>query len=301
VTAAAIARSATATTAHPADRLLTAFARVGAPVCVGLDPVLERMPAEIAHANGDIAPAEQLLRFSIVVLDAIMPFVACVKIQSACFERYGGAGIAALHQTSAAVKAHGMELILDAKRGDIGITAEHYAAASALHHADWTTANGYLGEDGLLPFLARVDGAPGRGAFALVRTSNGSGDAIQSLRLADGRTVAEAMADSVATLGAAHLGEQGTSALGAVVGATKRADAAALRTRMPQQMLLVPGYGAQGGGVDDVLPCFRADGTGAIITASRSVLYPSGSSDWRGNVARAAEAFHHEIRRGLGQ
>ncbi len=267
---------------------------MGAPVCVGLDPVLERVPSSIAEGD----PASQILRFSLGVIDAIAPIVACVKLQSACYERYGSAGVAALHDAAAAAKTYGLEVILDAKRGDIGISAEHYAAASADHAADWTTVNGYLGDDGLAPFLTS-----GRGAFALVRTSNPSGDALQSLRLADGRSVAEAMADLIARLGAGHVGASGSSALGAVVGATKRSDAASLRARMPQQLFLVPGYGAQGGGVDDVLPCFRSDGTGAIITASRSVLFPKdgGGSDWKSAIARAAEQFHREIRGGLGR
>jgi orotidine-5'-phosphate decarboxylase len=285
--------------AHPADRLLDAFDRIGAPICVGLDPVVERTPAAIAEGD----PASRILRFSLGVLDAIRPFVACVKFQSACYERWGPPGVAALHEACSAARSHGFEVILDAKRGDIGISAEHYAAASRGHDADWTTINGYLGADGILPFLAQGS-ERSAGAFVLVRTSNPSGDAFQSLRIADGRTVAEAMADLVASLGASSIGRRRTSALGAVVGATKRSDAAQLRARMPDQIFLVPGYGAQGGGVDDVLPSFRADGTGAIVTASRSVLYPQAQTkggDWTGAVARAAEAFHRDIRTGLGR
>lgn len=306
VTAAAPVRPATSLAAHPADRLLEAFDRIGAPVCVGLDPVLERLPAAV----GGGSPAETLERFSLGVLDAIREHVACVKIQSACYERHGAAGVAALHAVCAGAGERGFEVILDAKRGDIGITAEHYAAASAGHGADWTTVNGYLGADGIEPFLAAAPdrhqaGRPGgirSGAFALVRTSNPSGDALQSLRLADGRSIAEALADLVVSIGAAHVGGSGFSALGAVVGATKRQDAAALRARMPQQVFLVPGYGAQGGGVDDVLPCFRPDGRGAIVTASRSVLYPSdGAGSWQQAIARAAASFHREIRLGLGR
>lgn len=277
---------------HAADRLLAAIARVGSPVCVGLDPVLERIPAEVGGAG----PVERIERFSEGVVRAVAGAVPCVKLQSACYERYGSEGVAALERTMERAREVGLETILDAKRGDIGVSCEHYAAASRRAGADWTTCNGYLGDDGVAPFLAE-----GRGAFALVRTSNPSGDAFQGLALADGRTVADAMADLVRTLGDRHLGASGFSALGAVVGATKRADAARLRERLPRQIFLVPGYGAQGGGVDDVLPCFRPDGRGAIVTASRSVLYPpAGGGGWQSAIARAAEAFHHEIRRGLG-
>jgi orotidine-5'-phosphate decarboxylase len=190
------------------------------------------------------------------------------------------------------------EVILDFKRGDIGISADHYAAsARGPMPSDWTTVSAYLGTDGILPFVGAE-----RGAFALVRTSNPSGDAIQSLRLADGRTVAESVADLVASAGEATVGACGFSNLGAVVGATKRADAAALRDRMPRQLFLVPGFGAQGGGVDDVLPCFRADGRGALVTASRSVIYAfgAGDRDWRTSIRRGAEELRSQVASGLG-
>jgi orotidine-5'-phosphate decarboxylase len=291
VTAAAPVLSTASLASHPADRLLDAFDRFGAPISVGLDPVLDRLP----EALRSLKPVDAIERFSVGVLEAIAEHVACVKIQSACYERFGADGVAALHRVSVAAKERGFEVILDAKRGDIGITAEHYAAASVGHKADWTTVNGYLGADGIAPFL-KIGGA-----FALVRTSNPSGDALQSLRLSDGRSIAEALADLVVAIGAGSVGARGFSSLGA----TKRQDAAALRARMPEQIFLVPGYGAQGGGVDDVLPCFRADGRGAIVTASRSVLYPEGSTDtragsWQGAIERAAAAFRNEIRRGLG-
>jgi orotidine-5'-phosphate decarboxylase len=288
--------TAAAALAHPADALLHAFSRVGAPVCVGLDPVYERLPAALLGGEGPTARTDAIRRFSLGVVEAIAERVGCVKIQSACFERYGWPGISALADVAALARSKGLVVILDAKRGDIGVSAEHYAAASAAVGAHWTTINGYLGEDGIRPFLAEE-----RGAFVLVRTSNPGGDAFQTLRLADGRTIFEAMADLVAELGAASVGASGYSALGAVVGATKRQDAATLRARMKRQIFLVPGYGAQGGGVDDVLPCFHADGRGAVVTASRSVLYPAAAGDpWEAAIAKAAAAFADEIRKGLG-
>jgi len=283
---------------HAADRLLDRIARAGAPICVGLDPVAEKLPASLRPAPGDAAAAEAVERFSIGVLDAVRGIAPVVKVQAACFERHGPAGAAAIARVLSHAAASGFEVILDFKRGDIGVSADHYAAsARGPFAADWTTVSAYLGTDSITPFLA-----PGHGAFALVRTSNPSGDALQSLRLADGRTVSEAVADLVAAAGASHVGAGGFSALGAVVGATKRADAAALRARMPAQLFLVPGYGAQGGGVDDVLPCFHADGRGAIVTASRSVIYAfdAGERDWTGAVRRAAERFRDEISAGLG-
>lgn len=285
--------------AHAADRLLSRIESAGAPVCVGLDPVAERMPAELRPAAGDAAAAAAVEAFSRGVLDAVAGVVPAVKVQAACFECHGPDGVAALARVLAHARAAGaFEVILDFKRGDIGISAEHYAAsAHGPLPAGWTTVSAYLGTDGILPFVSGD-----RGAFALVRTSNPSGDALQSLRLADGRTVAEAVGDLVAAAGAPTVGAGGFSNLGAVVGATKRADAAALRERMPAQVFLVPGFGAQGGGVDDVLPCFRGDGRGALVTASRSVIYAfgPGDRDWRASVRRAAEDLRSQVAAGLG-
>ena len=177
---------------HAADRLLSRIESAGAPVCVGLDPVAERMPPELRPAPGDASAAAAVEAFSRGVLDAVSGVVPAVKVQAACFERHGPDGVAALARVLAHARAmDAFEVILDFKRGDIGISAEHYAAsASGPLAAGWTTVSAYLGTDGILPFVANE-----RGAFALVRTSNPSGDALQSLRLDDGRTVAEAVGE----------------------------------------------------------------------------------------------------------
>ncbi|MFO0894670.1 MAG: orotidine-5'-phosphate decarboxylase [Phycisphaerales bacterium] len=271
-----------------ADRLAARLERAGSPICVGLDPVVEQLPSALAG----VEPAEAIERFCLGVLDAVEGIAGAVKPQSACFERHGPAGVAALARVMAAASGR-FEVILDAKRGDIGLTAAHYAAAARHLRADWVTANGYLGADGLRPFLEA-----GLGVFALVRTSNPGGDAVQSRVLQDGRTVAEMIADMVASEGAAFAGESGWSNLGAVVGATKARDAAALRARMPHQLFLVPGFGAQGGGVDDVRACLGAGGGGVVVTASRSVTYAfqgRGDVRWTDAVAEAARHFHAQL------
>lgn len=292
---------------HAADRLYRRIEAVGAPVCVGLDPVVERLPpgiaSRVAHALDHAAAAHALEQFSRGVLDAVQGVVPAVKIQAACFERHGPDGTRALARVLAAAEEH-FETILDFKRGDIGVSAEHYASsARGAFACDWTTVNSYLGMEGVQPFLQAEASGFGHGAFALVRTSNPSGDAVQSLRLQDGRTVAEAVADMIAAAGAGWIGSHGYSDLGAVVGATKRTDAAGLRARMPKQVFLVPGYGAQGGSIDDVLPCFNADGKGALITASRSVIYAFAATDreWQVGVRCAAEQFHNEIASAIGK
>lgn len=333
-------RSPHATSATFSDRLASAVDAVGVPACVGLDPVYERLPAELRCGTGSAGTGPggdgavgAIGRFCVGVLDSVAGVVPAVKLQAACFERFGGAGFGLLLELVAHARRLGLVTVLDAKRGDIGVSAEHYAAAAFGHApdsgADSLTVNAYLGPDTVEPYLKHAaqragsgGGAQGaaaghtvdtggarssRGLFVLVRTSNPGSDAVQSLRLADGRTVAEMMADHVAALGAAHVGRRGLSDVGAVVAATKPADAAALRRRMPRAIFLVPGYGAQGGTADDIRGLVRPEwaatkrpgDAGVLVTASRSVIYPAGEAfntgDWRGAVNAAAKAFAREL------
>lgn len=280
------------------DRLLDAMAAKGAPTCVGLDPVFEKLPPAVQNQP----PLKAIEAFCLGVIDAIAEIIPAVKPQSACFERYGSAGVAVLEQVIDRAHQRGLIVITDAKRGDIGPSASHYAAGllRGPHAGDALTLSAYLGVDGVEPFLD-VAAEEGRGLFALVRTSNPGSDAIQALPLADGRTVAEAVGDALAELGSRHVGRRGYSLLGAVVGATKPDDARRLRQRLPQQLFLVPGFGAQGGGAEDVRACFKPDGTGAIITASRSVIYAFQQNGtpaklWQQAVAAAAVDLNQQIR-----
>lgn len=280
---------------HFADQLLQAIAAKAAPVCVGLDPVVGKLPQAVRDAAG--SELEAIAAFSHGIVEAVAPHVPCVKIQSACYERFGEAGVAAYHQVAAAARDAGLLVIGDAKRGDIGVTAEHYAVAG-LDPIDALTINSYFGRDGIEPFTQYADAA-GKGLFALVRTSNPGGDAIQSLTLTDGRTVAQAVGALIAEFGDPYIGASGYSLLGAVVGATKPGDAAALRRIMPRQIFLVPGFGAQGGSADDVRACFNADGLGALITASRSVIYAFAEGDpsqWQSAVQQAAVDLKQQVR-----
>lgn len=268
----------------------------GTVACVGIDPVQDKMPADMRSADAGAA----LTRFSDGVIDAVAGVVPIVKFQSGCYERYGEQGVAALRRAIAHARQAGLLVLLDYKRGDIGITAEHYAAAAydGDSGADAVTYSGYLGSDTIEPVMR-----PGKGVFVLVRTSNPGSDGFQTLKLEDGRTVAEAMADVVHALGTKRVGACGVSDIGAVVGATKSAEAAALRKRMPSTMLLIPGYGAQGGTIADIRPALRSSSgamvdRGVLVTASRSVIYPGGdtSAAWRANVAIAAKKLVEELR-----
>lgn len=269
--------------------------RKGSPICVGIDPVLERLPKAVTGAD----PVERIKRWTLGVLQAVAPLVPVVKFQSACYERYGWRGVQACEELVVSAKAMGLIVILDAKRGDIGASSEHYAAGllAGGQAADALTVNCYLGVDGLQPFID-VAARNGKGLFVLVRTSNPGGDALQGQKLADGRTVAESVAGIMAAAGSRYVGSSGYSLLGAVVGATKPADAARLRQLMPQQVFLVPGFGAQGGSADDVRACFKPDGTGALITASRSILYAYEKDTvgvWTEAIERATLQMKREI------
>ncbi len=289
---------ATPVTNHPTDRLIEAVRACGAPVCVGIDPVLERLPKAV---RGTIetpeSAAESISFFTMQLLEAVAGIVPCVKFQSACFERYGAEGIRVLESGIEHARSLGLQVIFDAKRGDIGISNEHYAHAFRGNGSDWITLSGYLGVQTLRPYLEQ-----GRGAFVLVRTSNPEGSSLQSLPLIDGRTVAEAMADLVVEVGDSTIGDSGYSNLGVVVGATQGEEHHRLRERMPRQVFLVPGYGAQGGELSDILDLFHADGMGAMITASRSVIYAANEDDssWMNAVRDAAGAFADEIGRAVG-
>ncbi len=289
-------------TEHFADRLLEAIAEKNAPVCVGVDPRFDRLPA--ALREGAETPAEQCAaigRFCSGVLEAVAPHVPAVKPQSAYFEAWGPLGVETYFRTVRRARELGLLVIGDVKRNDIGSTAEAYAAAhlAGPDAPDAVTVNGYFGLDGLAPFLY-VARDEGKGVFTLVRTSNPSAGQVQDFADAEGTKLFEHVGRLVATLGgdAELIGERGFSCLGAVVGATWPGEAEALRKLMPQQVFLVPGYGAQGGTAADCRPAFGEDGTGAIVNASRSVIYAfeDDQSDWQTAVAEAGKAFAADIR-----
>lgn len=281
-------------------------------VCVGIDPVYERLPAELldnTRRRSARYRVDAIVRFCQTVMEVVAPHVPCVKLQSACFERYWWPGVEAYHRLIDHGRRLGLMVIADAKRGDIGISADHYAHGflapvdyddlDDLLGPDALTVHAYLGVDALEPMLETSRQAS-RGLFALVRTSNPGGDVLQGLSLEEGGTVADATARMIAEAGATsdRLGRSGYSLLGAVVGATKPQDAVRLRGLMPEQIFLVPGFGAQGGKADDVRACFNPDGRGALVTASRSILYAYQKDDtvsWPAAIEKATIHMKLEI------
>jgi len=204
---------ATVATTHFADRLAEAVEHKRSQLVVGLDPRPDLLPVELGGEArlGRPEAADACARFCRGIVDAVAPHVVAVKPQVAFFEALGSDGVRALENVCAYARAAGLQVIADAKRGDIGSTARAYAAAYVEHTdggeplADAVTVNPYLGRDSLDPFLAacRRDGA---GLFCVVKTSNAGGAEVQDLVLSDGRHVfiaprAEALADQLVTRG----------------------------------------------------------------------------------------------------
>jgi orotidine-5'-phosphate decarboxylase len=253
-------------------------------VCLGIDPRPSAHPSThpARHDHDPARTARAVVAHVREVLDATHDLIACVKPQSAFFEALGIPGLIALAQVLADARERGIPTVLDAKRGDIGSTAEAYAAAylaDGVFAADALTVNAYLGLDTLEPFLAAAVRG-GRGLFVLVKTSNPGSGELQDVAGADGRALHERLSDALAVRSLdLDRDDAGYGPLGAVVGATYPRDLAAARTRMPRSVLLVPGYGAQGGRADDVAAAFDAAGLGAVVNASRTLLYPTGGDD----------------------
>jgi orotidine-5'-phosphate decarboxylase len=277
-----------------ADRLADAVRRKG-PLCVGIDPRWEMLPAELRR---EYAPSAAFARFITRVLELVEPYAGVIKFQSAFFERWAG-GVDVLRDEIEDAHGQGFLTILDAKRGDIASTADAYAHAAFGHfEADSLTVNPYLGEDAVQPFIDAAR-AHGGGLFVLVRTSNPGGGLFQNL-VCDGRPLYRHVGDAVARWNAPTVGACGLGDIGAVVGATHPQELAELRTALPDVWFLVPGYGAQGGTAADVRAGFRPDGLGAVVNSSRGVTFPfhPDDPDWESKIVAAARRAQAELTAG---
>ncbi len=273
-----------------ADALVRKIAALDNPTVMGLDPKLEYIPQflidEAVNEYPDDAAkatAHAIWLFNKALIDAVYDIIPAIKPQLAYYELYGIEALKVLNKTIQYAQNKGMLVIADCKRNDIGATSNAYAEGIlgsteiidgtkvSMMNADCATVNGYLGIDGIKPFLD-VCGRDGKGIFILVRTSNPSAGDLQDLELGDGRKVYEAMASLVNTWGEDLIGEEGFSSVGAVVGATWPEQAVEARKLMPHNLILVPGYGAQGAGPDAAVASFTADGKGSIVNASRSLM-----------------------------
>lgn len=288
------------------DRLCKAILEKNNPTVAGLDPKLDFVPSFIKEAsfqkygNTLEGAADALLTFNKGLIDALYDIVPAVKPQCAYYEMYGWQGVKALYDTIAYAKEKGLFVITDGKRNDIGTTMEAYAAAHlgavqvnaqsiAPFNADALTVNGYLGTDGINPLLD-ICKTQDKGIFVLVKTSNKSSGELQDQKIGD-KTIYRTMGDMCENWGADSRGQYGYSAVGAVVGATYPEQLKELREAMPHTFFLVPGYGAQGGGANDVAPAFSANGLGAVINSSRGIMCAYKKGDYtEEQYAEAARA-----------
>lgn len=270
------------------DRLIENIVKMQNPTVAGLDPKLDYVPESIKtkcfekYGKTLEGAAAALFEFNKALIDALYDIVPAVKPQAAYYEMYGWQGVKALCDTIAYAKSKGMFVITDGKRNDIGTTMEAYATAHLGHTdvagksidafgADALTVNGYLGTDGIKPF-AKICDSDDKGIFVLVKTSNPSSGELQDMKLETNESVYEHMGKMCEGWGEDLMGKHGYSAVGAVVGATYPEQLGEMRAKLPHTFFLVPGYGAQGGGADDVKNAFDENGLGAIINSSRGIM-----------------------------
>jgi orotidine-5'-phosphate decarboxylase len=271
------------------DRLIEAARANDSLLCVGLDPVRSQFPSPL-DAEPDVTRA--IVSFNTGVIAATSDLVCAYKPNLGFYLAYGAAGVAALEETRHLIPAH-IPVILDAKVGDIGSTAEAYAAGYFDTWAfDAVTVNPYLGEDSLAPFLTRHD----RGVLVVCKTSNPGSADLQNLWMDanhDRQPLYLAVADRVAAWA-----ERWPATLGLVVGATYPAELAEVRLRCPHAPILLPGIGAQAGDLEAALRAgLDSRGLGLIVSSSRSVIYAGkdDGSDWTATVRAAALALRGAI------
>lgn len=287
-----------------ADRLIEGVRSKNTPLCVGVDPFPERIPALFGNAREDTST---VLKFATAIIDIAKDHAAVLKPQLGLFEQFGEMGYAVARMVTEYAKSAGMIVLLDAKRGDIGTTAEGYARATLGakpgFDADCVTVNPYMGKDTLEPFIT-LAARENKGVAVLVRTSNpGAGD-FQDLQVGGApvwRRVAEMLAPETERL----KGASGWSGLMAVAGATYPEEARMLREAMPHALFLVPGYGAQGASAQDAVAGFIAGKQGlegGVVSSSRAVLYPPAAQEagalaaWRAAISEAMAAAAAELR-----
>jgi len=268
------------------NKLTEKIQKTGAPIVVGLDPMLDYVPKQIQKASfaeyGETlaGAADAIWRFNKEIIDATYDLIPAVKPQVAMYEQFGIEGLKAFQKT--VDYCHGKDLIVigDVKRGDIGSTSAAYATGHlgkvlvgsqicSAFNEDFITVNPYLGTDGIKPFV-KVCQEEKKGLFILVKTSNPSSGEFQN-RLIEGKPLYEHVAEKVAAWGEECMGDS-YSYIGAVVGATYPEIGKVLRQVMPKSFILVPGYGAQGGKGKDLVHYFNEDGLGAIVNSSRGII-----------------------------
>ncbi len=270
-----------------ADRIIAASINKKTNCVVGLDPRIDMMPRFINESvinnpsENNIISA--IVDFHKIIIEIVKNHVVAIKPQIAFFEQYGTSGIIALEKTVEIAKENKLQVIIDAKRNDIGSTAKAYSNTYLgktkigtefikTFDVDAITINPYMGINTLLPFVEDCVNYD-KGIFVLVKTSNKGSSDFQNLRLKNDTLVFEKIGLEINKIGESLVGNHGYSSVGAVVGATYPEESKTLRELMPNNIFLVPGYGAQGGTAEDTLECFDKKGHGAVISSTRGITY----------------------------
>lgn len=268
------------------NQLVSKIQKTGAPIVVGLDPMMKFVPEHIQkkafseYGETLEGAAEAIWQYNKGIVDAVYDLIPAVKPQIAMYEQFGISGLQAFKKTVDYCKEKGLVVIGDIKRGDIGSTSTAYAVGHlgkvqvgsnqfSGFDEDFVTVNPYLGSDGVKPFID-VCKEEKKGIFVLVKTSNPSSGEFQD-RLIDGKPLYELVGAMVDQWGSEVMGDS-YSYVGAVVGATYPEMGKVLREIMPKAYILVPGYGAQGGKGKDLVHFFNKDGLGAIVNSSRGII-----------------------------
>lgn len=265
------------------DKLIDKIKETNNPSVIGLDTCIDYLPEDMKSKCTTLAEAgKQITKFNFDLIDVLKDVIPAVKVQVAYYEMYGVDGMVAFRDTVAYAREKGLFVIADIKRNDIGSTAAAYSKGYigkttladgktvTPFESDFITINGYLGSDGILPFVEDCKKYD-KGAFVLVKTSNPTSGELQDKTMDNGKTLYDNMATLVDGWGKELVGKYGYSSIGAVVGATHMEQAKLIRKSHPSTFFLIPGYGAQGGKAGDLAVCFE-NGVGGIVNSSRGIL-----------------------------
>lgn len=281
------------------DKLFDAVESKGH-VCVGLDTDYDYIPKWFAEQFK--TKGEAIYNFNKEIVEATYDIAACFKVQIAYYEALGLEGLEAYSKTLKYIKEKGSISIADIKRGDISKTAEMYAEGhfSGDFEADFITLNPYMGtNDSIEPFIKYIKNND-KGIFALIRTSNKGAKDFQYITDNDNKTLYETVGEKLQKLAENNLGKCGFSSIGGVVGCTNNEEGAKLREKIKSLFLLIPGYGAQGGGAKDVVP-YLIKGNGGVVNSSRGILLAykkveNGDKNFSQCSRKAVEKMRDEIK-----
>ena len=275
------------------DKLVNKIKETNNPTVIGLDPRYEMIPNCIKEKySQDLEGiSKAIIEFNKKLIDETCDIIPAVKVQIAFYEMYGIEGLKAFKETCNYAKSKNMLVIADAKRGDIGSTAEGYSKAFLgrtkigdkeipIFDVDFLTVNAYFGTDCVKPFIEDCK-KYGKGIFILVKTSNPSSGELQDLKTKDGDEIYTEMAKLVEKWGEELRGEYGYSSISAVVGATYPKQLKQIREIAPHTFFLIPGYGAQGGKAEDIALGFDNNGLGGIVNNSRGLMCAYKSDLWK--------------------